>query len=163
VDRDYAYNRRLFKRHSQGSYQFNPRLAVRRKTADGEGWLPVFAALNVPLIKECGHHHRWSFIDNLLQSAGMEKTAVPAAGERVYHRLMAEHEAFVAQNREYQAHLQRLREEREARQARRPARRAARAKRPAPAENSESRRPKQGWLWEEPERGGDGKKGGDTP
>jgi len=166
VDRDYAYNRRLFKRHSQGSYQFNPRLAVRRKTAGGEGWLPVFAALNVPLIKECAHHHRWSFIDNLLQSAGMEKTAVPVAGERVYHRLMAEHEVFVAQNREYQAQLQRLREERE---TRRSARRAAMVKRPVPAEEQlagdteKKKRPKQGWLWEEPERGGDGKKGGDTP
>ena len=167
VDRDYAYNRRLFKRHSQGSYQFNPRLAVRRKTADGERWLPVFAALNLPLIKECASHYRWGFIDNLLQSAGMELPAdLPAAGERAYQRALAEYEAMMARSRAYQEEQKRQSEAREAlRQTR-----ETKSKRPARlgkqlAGNggSESKRPKQGRLWDDPDSGGDSKKGGDTP
>ena len=31
VERDYAYNRMLFKRVAHGHYQFNPALSVRRK------------------------------------------------------------------------------------------------------------------------------------
>jgi hypothetical protein len=52
IDRDYAYNRALFKRVSQGWYQFNPKLAVRRRQGDEETWTPVYAALNLPLINE---------------------------------------------------------------------------------------------------------------
>lgn len=52
IARDYAYNRKLFRRVDQGWYQFNPQLLVRRETreGDGEGWQPLFAALNLPLI-----------------------------------------------------------------------------------------------------------------
>jgi hypothetical protein len=36
----------------QGWYQFNPKLAVRRRVAGDEQWLPIYAALNLPLINE---------------------------------------------------------------------------------------------------------------
>lgn len=42
VARDYAYNRGLFLRVQQGFYQFNPSLAVRRKTHGEERWVSVF-------------------------------------------------------------------------------------------------------------------------
>lgn len=47
VDRDYAYNRMLFKRVAHGHYQFNPALSVRRKVKGEESWVPVFEALNL--------------------------------------------------------------------------------------------------------------------
>lgn len=52
ITRDYAYNRDLFNRISQGWYQFNPKLMVRRKLGDEESWIPLFQALNLPLIGE---------------------------------------------------------------------------------------------------------------
>ena len=52
VDRDYAYNRRLFKRLSTGLYLFEPGLAVRRQGKDGEEWVSVYAALNLGLLRE---------------------------------------------------------------------------------------------------------------
>jgi hypothetical protein len=55
VDRDYAYNRALFQRVAQGWYQFNPKLAVRRRQGEEEVWMPVYAALNLPLINEFSH------------------------------------------------------------------------------------------------------------
>jgi hypothetical protein len=42
IDRDYAYNRALFRRLQQGWYQFNPGLAVRRRQGEDEIWLPVY-------------------------------------------------------------------------------------------------------------------------
>lgn len=156
VDRDYAYNRLLFKRHSQGMYHFNPKIAVRRKTAAGEDWLPIFAALNLPLIKECANHYNWRFIDQLLHSAGMQPTVVPVAGERDYKRETAEREAILARNREYQEEWQRQRKELEAYRLARAAMKAKKAKRPAQdgkqparAADKDSSRPKQGTLWED--------------
>ncbi len=52
VERDYAYNRALFMRVSQGWYQFNPKLSVRWGTTDTESWQPIYTALNLPLIRE---------------------------------------------------------------------------------------------------------------
>src|SRR5690606_10008581 len=44
VDREYAYNRALFKRVARGWYQLNPALEVRYRSANGEElWRPVFA------------------------------------------------------------------------------------------------------------------------
>lgn len=93
VDRDYAYNRRLFKRMRQGWYQFNPELSIRRKTAEGEIWLPVYEALNLKLVKEFAQPPRWQYIDNLLKSAGLEAPGTPIAAERRTQRLQAEREA----------------------------------------------------------------------
>lgn len=76
LDRDYAYNRRLFLRVSNGKYQFNPSLSLRRRGKDGEEWVPVFAALNLALVKELATPDYDVFIDRLL-----EMSHLPAAPE----------------------------------------------------------------------------------
>jgi hypothetical protein len=50
ASRDYAYNRHLFMRIKTGYYTFNPRLSVRRKVNGEEVWIPIFEALNLPLL-----------------------------------------------------------------------------------------------------------------
>lgn len=86
VDRDYAYNRALFLRVAQGWYQFNPRLAVRRRQGDEERWMPVFAALNLPLINEFsfdnGRENISEAIDTCLALAGLPERRTPIAAER---------------------------------------------------------------------------------
>lgn len=100
VDRDYAYNRRLFWRVKQGWYQFNPELAVRRKTAEGEEWLPVYEALNLKLVKEFSQPFRWPYIDRLLKEAGMEPPGIPIGAERLEQRKQAAQAAQEAEERE---------------------------------------------------------------
>ena len=53
INRDYAYNRKLFMRVATGWYQFNPEISVRRRY-DGKDaqWIPIHQALNLPLIHE---------------------------------------------------------------------------------------------------------------
>jgi len=70
-ERDYAYNRRLFWRIQQGWYQFNPNLSVRRNTAEGEVWQPIFAALNLKLVKEFSQIQHWVFLSNLMETSGL--------------------------------------------------------------------------------------------
>ena len=78
VDRDYAYNRRLFKRVATGFYQLNPTLSVRRRGHDGgDEWVPIFSALNLPLAKELADPCHDRRIDNLLKFAGLPPTAEP--------------------------------------------------------------------------------------
>jgi hypothetical protein len=86
VDRDYAYNRRLFKRMAQGWYQLNPGLSIRRKNGEGEAWLPVYEALNLRLIKEFAQPSLWQEIDHLLATAGLESPGIPIAAERRVQR-----------------------------------------------------------------------------
>ncbi|AGW88402.1 ankyrin [Ralstonia pickettii DTP0602] len=43
AERDYAYNRMLFRRFEQGWYQFNPDLSVRRRVEGEDVWVPVYA------------------------------------------------------------------------------------------------------------------------
>jgi hypothetical protein len=155
VDRDYAYNRRLFKRHVQGLYQFNPRLAVRRKTAGGEVWLPIMATLNLPLIKECVTPDHWPVIDGLLGDSGLETSPVPVAGAQAYQRQTAEHEAQMAL---IQRHQEQFRRQREKRKAQLLARAPAKTRQPATAAKKETRtqdlngdRDKQSRLWSEPD------------
>jgi hypothetical protein len=107
VERDYAYNRRLFKRFGQGRYQFNPQIAIRKQTLGGEGWLPIFAALNLPLIKECTHHYRWQFVDQLLRESGIKATAVPVIGELAHQQEQAKLEASIARQQEFYAEQER--------------------------------------------------------
>lgn len=102
VDRDYAYNRRLFWRFKQGWYQFNPDLSIRRKTAEGEIWLPVYEALNLRLVKELAQPPRWGAIDQLLAKAKLEPAGIPIAAERKQQRRQAEREAEEAVARELQ-------------------------------------------------------------
>jgi hypothetical protein len=111
VDRDYAYNRRLFWRVKQGWYQFNPELAVRRKTAEGEEWLPVYEALNLKLVKEFAQPPRWAYIDRLMKEAGMEPPAIPIGAERREERKRAEQEAQKAEERERERQRQKELEE----------------------------------------------------
>lgn len=71
--RQYAYNRRLFKRLSTGLYQFNPELALRRRGNEGAGWLPAFGVLNLPLVKELADPLCAERIDTLLMLAGVAR------------------------------------------------------------------------------------------
>ncbi|MDM5179269.1 UvrD-helicase domain-containing protein [Massilia sp. DJPM01] len=86
VSRDYAYNRRLFKRLSTGRYQFNPALALRQPGQEGDGWHAAFALLNLPLVKELADPGYADYIDSLLKLAGM-----PPAGEPLWHAAIMRH------------------------------------------------------------------------
>jgi len=132
IDRDYAYNRALFRRLQQGWYQFDPGLSVRRRQAEDEIWLPVIAALNLPLISEVSHWDdgEWDSvqkaIDRLLELAGLPARTAPIAAERVLAAERAREEARLAEAR--------------ALQARREAARAAAAQRPIPWGSPEAKR-----------------------
>ena len=83
VDRDYAYNRRLFKRLSQGLYQFSPALALRRRGIEAEGWIAAYSVLNLYLIKELADPRYQMNFDRLLQFAGLPPA--PEALAHVHH------------------------------------------------------------------------------
>ena len=73
VERDYAYNRMLFKRVAHGHYQFNPALSVRRKVKDEESWVPVFEALNLRWLGQFTlyqHDPHSMLVDRCLQRLG---------------------------------------------------------------------------------------------
>ncbi|NTV68225.1 MAG: AAA family ATPase [Chlorobaculum sp.] len=74
VSRDYAYNRSLFLRVAQGWYQFNPKLAVRNvNTSEINEWMPLFQALNLPLIYEFSHERREEPISWCFEKSGLAK------------------------------------------------------------------------------------------
>lgn len=77
--RDYAYNRRLFKRIGHGWYQFNPTLAIRRRERDAETWQPVYAALNLPLVRELAEPRHWPLAEELWSAAGGAPLPPPIA------------------------------------------------------------------------------------
>ncbi|CAK0750231.1 ANK_REP_REGION domain-containing protein [Gammaproteobacteria bacterium] len=52
IDRSYAYNRMLFWRVAQGWYRINPKLSVKKHTEEGETWILIYEALNLPFIVE---------------------------------------------------------------------------------------------------------------
>jgi hypothetical protein len=100
IDRDYAYNRALFKRVRMGCYQFNPQLAVRRRQSDEDLWLPIFLALNLPLINEFARWNEWSWAGNMSESikrylalAGLPAPPMPIVLERIQARIRAAEEA----------------------------------------------------------------------
>lgn len=103
VDRDYAYNRRLFVRVGHGWYQFNPALAVRRRLPSGESWVPICDALNLRFVAECADPHLWPRIDALLAMAGMPPMAVPIGGSRAAQKIAAERERHEVLRREMEA------------------------------------------------------------
>jgi hypothetical protein len=78
--RDYAYNRMLFVRVRTGFYQLNPALRVRRVGKDGETWVPIYAALNLPLVRETALPRFWPRIDAWLVQSGIEVQAPLARG-----------------------------------------------------------------------------------
>lgn len=86
VNREYAYNRRLFKRMAQGWYQFNPELSIRRKTSEGESWLPIYEALNLNLVKEFAQPRLWGCLDDMLSMAGLSPPGTPVGAEHFIQR-----------------------------------------------------------------------------
>jgi hypothetical protein len=86
VERDYAYNRALFVRIAQGWYQFNPRLSVRRRTQDGEVWVPIYQALNLRFVGEFALDSVWERVDAYLEMAGLPKRGTPITAERAVAR-----------------------------------------------------------------------------
>ena len=88
VERDYVYNRALFKRIRQGWYQFNPKLLVRQRNRSEETWQPIYVALNLPLINEFARYHlfeylsEWNQIGEYCEMANMSQPAIPIAAER---------------------------------------------------------------------------------
>lgn len=99
VDRDYAYNRRLFIRLVQGWYQINPALSVRRRNAAGESWVPVLDALNLRLVSESAAPAHWHGVNAMLGMAGQVPVATPIAGEGYARRIAAEREKEDARRR----------------------------------------------------------------
>lgn len=86
VERDYAYNRALFRRVAQGWYQFNPELSVRRKVDGVESWVPIYTALNLPFVSEFAWDFVWPRIDEYLMLANLPERTVPIAFERLVAR-----------------------------------------------------------------------------
>lgn len=100
VARDYAYNRQLFRRVEQGWYQFNPQLSVRRRVrvegVEGEGgaggagdvetWVPVFQALNLPLVAEFARRETWRMVDEYGAAAKLAPCPTPIMMERAIAR-----------------------------------------------------------------------------
>lgn len=86
VERDYAYNRALFRRVAQGWYQFNPELSVRRKVDGNESWVPIYQALNLPFVGEFAWDFVWPRLDEYLMRAGLPERTVPIAFELVLAR-----------------------------------------------------------------------------
>lgn len=112
VERDYAYNRALFKRVAHGWYQFNPTLEVRCRSGAGEElWRPVFAALNLPLIGEFATPYYHGYLNEYLTSAGMPACPVPIMAERETARL--EEEGRLRQEKLRRQEAQRLEREQE--------------------------------------------------
>jgi len=108
VNRDYAYNRRLFIRQGTGRYQFNPGIAVRRQTADGAIWQPIFLALNLPLIKEYTIDWWWPVIDDLLSTAAIVLPPEPILGELTRQRREKEAEALGSPDQDHRSQEQRI-------------------------------------------------------
>jgi hypothetical protein len=108
ADRDYAYNRRLFKRLTHGWYQFNPALSIRRRGRDGISWQPVFAALNLPLVHELAYPDHWPLTSALWMAADGEQLPVPIAGESWSKR----EQALLEEARQHAERLRRAEEQR---------------------------------------------------
>jgi hypothetical protein len=91
VERDYAYNRALFRRVAHGWYQFNPALEVRGSSSAGEEvWRPVYAALNLPLVAEFSTEYSGPYVNEYLTLAGMPACPMPVMAERENARLHEE-------------------------------------------------------------------------
>ena len=114
VDRDYAYNRALFKRVAQGWYQFNPALSVR--TGAQGAWTPIFQTLNLLFIAEFAEvmdwNNGWAALLDYLRQAGQPAAPVPIAAEREAKRQETAYQEREAQRREVES----SRQEAEARQ-----------------------------------------------
>jgi hypothetical protein len=88
VERDYAYNRRLFCRVAHGLYHLNMTIDMRGQGAAGE-WIPIVDALNLSLVKEVSTAHAWDAIDAIFAGAGRSPPPMPSAGAAEYEGLAA--------------------------------------------------------------------------
>lgn len=86
VERDYVYNRALFQRVEHGWYQFNPGLCVRQTVGQAQSWIPIYQALNLPLIGEFAGADVWPRIDEYLTLAKLPERTVPVVAERTIAR-----------------------------------------------------------------------------
>ncbi len=119
IDREYAYNRNLFTRMTQGLYQFNPKLAIRSRQGDEETWKPIFEALNLRLINEFAHENGWSStartIDKLHSLAGLPERTPAIAAEHWLRRKREEiaksNEAHAAKARDLAARAAAIRQQ----------------------------------------------------
>lgn len=99
VEREYAYNRALFKRVAHGHYQLNPVLSVRTRADGSETWVPIFRALNLPWLHEFAQPLARAPLQELLSWAGLPAAPVPVVAERglargpVAHAQMPRHPA----------------------------------------------------------------------
>jgi hypothetical protein len=93
VDRDYAYNRALFKRARQGWYVFNPALQLRRRSGEGEHWVPLAEALNLRLIGETCVVTVWEMIRHQLGLPEPAPEQVPAIHCHLLERMRRRDEA----------------------------------------------------------------------
>jgi len=125
VERDYAYNRALFMRVSQGWYQFNPKLSVRSRQGGEELWTPIYGALNLPLINEFAWENGWEGVGDriaeYLAMAGLPERTIPLAAERAVARQEALIRERDRREDEERAALERWREEQAATRQRQPA------------------------------------------
>ena len=88
VERDYAYNRALFVRITQGWYQFNPKLLVRSIDPENkQGWSPVYQALNLSLIYEFSDEQIFLQVEKYFTMAGMPTPASPVSAEQALARM----------------------------------------------------------------------------
>ncbi|MBP8298471.1 MAG: ankyrin repeat domain-containing protein, partial [Burkholderiales bacterium] len=111
VDRDYAYNRALFARVRQGWYQFNPQLAVRRREGVAERWVPVFEALNLPLVGEMTVDTQWAQVATYLDEGALAVPGVPIAAERWQARRLLQARELAEREGQRLAAIERAREE----------------------------------------------------
>lgn len=79
VEREYAYNRSLFKRQTVGKYQLNPQLSIRVRHGEQESWMPIYEVLNLTLISQFANcsPHRMRAVADHLAAAGMAAYSPP--------------------------------------------------------------------------------------
>lgn len=82
IERDYAYNRALFRRVEQGGYQFNLALQVRVRIGAEQGWMLIFQRLNLRLTGVLSACEQREAVDDLFALSGMGKLPIPIAVER---------------------------------------------------------------------------------
>ncbi|MEN9314537.1 MAG: hypothetical protein RIS35_930 [Pseudomonadota bacterium] len=121
VDRDYAYNRALFRRVAQGWYQFNPAMSVRRREEGVERWLPVHQALNLPLVGEFAQEALGPRIDAYLTLCGLSDRSGSILLERRLERRRAMLEAEERKTAALREEVERLRAQRDEARLRRQA------------------------------------------
>lgn len=81
VARDYAYNRRLFRRVARGRYQFDPGLSIRVRQDDKSSWVPVLKRLNVGLGCELVPRPATAALQQLVREAGLEPLPLPVIAQ----------------------------------------------------------------------------------